>query len=98
MGEGVAGGILGLVAGWLVAAALQRAVGWIGVNSLVVIITMILGALAGFNLGGLAGAVIGALVGSLSGVMAIQLLFLVLKLAMMVLGAAIGWKLATTGD
>ena len=98
MGKGIVGGILGLLVGWLVAATLQRAVGWIGVDSLVVISMMVVGALSGFNAGRLVGAVIGAMLGALLGVMAIRLLFLLLKLATMVLGAAIGWRLTTAGD
>ena len=98
MGKGMVGGILGLVIGWIVAATLERAVGWIGVNSLVVILMMIVGAFSGYNVGRLAGAVIGAMLGALLGVMAVRLLFLLLKLATMVLGAAVGWRFTTASD
>ena len=98
MGKRLVGGILGLVVGWIVAATLQRAVGWIGVNSFLVILMIIVGALSGFNMGRLVGAVIGAMLGALLGAMAIRLLFLLLKLATMVLGAAVGWKLTAANN
>jgi hypothetical protein len=97
MTRGILGAIIGLVVGWMVAAALQRASDWIGVQDFLVILTLILGSVLGGSIGGLVGALIGAILGGILGVMAARLLFVFLKIGAMIVGAIFGWRWATAG-
>jgi hypothetical protein len=90
----IAGAVVGLAAGWLAAAALQRIVGWLGAPSLLVILTIGLGVIVGAGVRGLTGALIGGVLGAVLGGLAVRLFFLALKLIAMVVGAATGWRLA----
>ncbi len=98
MKRGVIGAIAGLIIGWIAGNALQQAVDWIRADSLVIIAVAILGAVLGANIAGLSGGAVGAIAGLILGVLAVQLLFVVLKLVTMAFGAAAGWRLTTASD
>lgn len=100
MTKGISGAVIGLAVGWIAGLMLQQAVEWTGAKSLVVILAAILGALLGASsVGGLVGALAGAAVGGMLGVIAMRLLFLVVKLILVGLGAVLGWRWASAlGD
>jgi hypothetical protein len=95
MTRGVVGAILGLIIGWLVGVILQRTVDAIGVDALLVIVLALVGAVLGAGVGGLVGALAGAVVGALVGIVAIGVIFWVMKLALAIIGATLGWRWGT---
>jgi hypothetical protein len=96
--RGLIGAIMGLIVGWMVSALLRQAVDWLGVDILFVLLTAILGALLGAGVGGLGSVVIGAIAGAILGAVAVALVFWVLRLAAIVVGAILGWQWAVSDD
>jgi hypothetical protein len=56
------------------------------------------GSVLGFLIAGIVGAVVGFVGGALLGALAVGFFFTLLKLATMVLGAVLGWRLAKASD
>ena len=92
------GALLGLFAGWFVSVILQRAFGWIGANLIWVLLTMLIGTLIGASVGGLYGGVAGAIAGLVLGGLAVRVVFWILRLSSMLVGAALGWHWAAADD
>ncbi len=98
MSRGIVGAILGFIIGLILALFLERLMGGIGVKSLIVILLVGGGVVLGAITAGLVGAVIGGIGGAALGALAVGFFFTFLKLAAAVLGAVLGWRLATTGN
>lgn len=98
MTRGIVGAIIGLIIGWAAGAILQRAIDWVGVDSLVVIPVVILGAVLGAGVEGLVGALVRAIAGAIPGALGVKLFLSFLRLVTMVVGAVLGWRWAIASD
>jgi hypothetical protein len=98
MTKGLIGAIIGLFVGWVLASLLQRVMGGIGVHGLLVILVVIGAGILGWIFAGLVGAVVGAIAGAVLGALAVGFFFTFLKLALMVIGAVVGWQVGTASD
>jgi hypothetical protein len=96
--RGLVGAILGLVVGLVVGIILQRAMEGVGGRSILIILVVILGAVLGAYVRGPVGAIAGAIGGAVVGILTVGLFFTLMKLTTIILGAALGWRLAAPSD